>query len=103
MAKLMELNEKSQDSKFIASISGNALAPPFYAMTPIEGVVLKELYGLQTTAQLFPTDNLTGKIDLGKDCSYPADMRQRDLGLVIKCRALRRELGICTCPTIQIH
>ena len=47
MAKLIELNEKSQDSKFIAKIAGNALAPPVYAMTPIEGVVLKELYGLQ--------------------------------------------------------
>ena len=39
MAKLMELNEKSQDSKFIASIAGNVLAPPVYAMTPVEGIV----------------------------------------------------------------
>ena len=93
MAKLLEINERSQESKFTASIAGNALAPPVYAITPAESVVLKEMYGFEKTAQLFFTDNLTGKIDLSKDCTYPENMVERDMGLVIKCRALRRELG----------
>ena len=93
MAKLLELNERSQESKFTASIAGNAVAPPVYAITPAESVILKELYGFEKTSQLFLTDNLTGKIDLSKDCVFPVGMEQRDTGLVIKCRALRRELG----------
>ena len=93
MAKLLELNERSQESKFTASIAGNAIAPPVYAITPAESVILKELYGFEKTSQLFLTDNLTGKIDLSKDCVFPVGMEQRDPGLVIKCRALRRELG----------
>ena len=103
MAKLLELIEKKHKTvnTYIASIAGNAMAPPIYAMTPTEGVVLKELYGIEKTSQLFLTDNLTGKIDISKDCIYSENMRQRDPGLVIKCRALRRELGgregyICT-------
>ena len=91
MAKLLELNERSQESKFTASIAGNVFAPPVYAITPAESVVLKEMYGFEKTAQLFLTDNLTGKIDLSKDCIYPENMVERDMGLVIKYRALRRE------------
>ena len=87
MAKLLELTEKAHDSKLIASIAGNALAPPVYAMTPAEGVALRELYGLEKVAQLFPIDDITGKSDLSKDCTYPEAMVQRDPGLIIKCRA----------------
>ena len=47
MVKLLEISEKSHDSKLIASKAGNALAPPIYAMTPTEGLVLRELYGLE--------------------------------------------------------
>ena len=42
MAKLLELTEKAHDSKLIANIAGNALAPPVYAMTPAEVVALRE-------------------------------------------------------------
>ena len=76
------LLKKTQDSKYIASIAGNAMARPIYAMTPTEGVVLKELYGIEKTSQLFLTDNLTGKIDISKDCIYSENMRQRDPGLL---------------------
>ena len=69
------------------------MAPPIYAMTPTEGLVLRELYGLEKVAQLFPIDSITGKSDLGKDCIYPEAMIQRDPGLIIKCRALRKEVG----------
>ena len=93
MAKLQELNERLQESKFTVSIAGNALAPPVYAITPAESVVLKEMYGFEKTAQLFLTDNLTGKTDLNKDCIYSENMEERDMGLVIKWRALRRKLG----------
>ena len=83
MAKLLELTEKAHDSKLIASIAGNALAPPVYAMTSAEGVALRELYGLEKVAQLFPIDDITGKSDLSKDCTYPEAMVQRDPGLII--------------------
>ena len=49
MAKLLELNERSQESKFTASIAGNVFAPPVYAITPAESVVLKEMYGFEKT------------------------------------------------------
>ena len=93
MAKLLEISEKSQESKLITNIAGNAMAPPIYAMTPAEGFPLTELYGLEKVAQLFPLDNITGKSDLSKDCIYPEAMVQRDPGLIIKCRALRKEVG----------
>ena len=50
MAKLLELIEKKHKTvnTYIASIAGNAMAPPINAMTPTEGVVLKELYGIVT-------------------------------------------------------
>ena len=69
------------------------MAPPIYAMTPAEGVALRELYGLEKVAQLFPIDDIMGKSDLSKDCTYPEAMVQRDPGLIIKCRALRKEVG----------
>ena len=62
-------------------------------MTPAEGVALRELYGLEKVAQLFPINDITGKSDLSKDCTYPEAMVQRDPGLIIKCRALRKEVG----------
>ena len=92
MAKLLEISEKSQESKLIANIAGNALAPPIYAMTLAEGLTLRELYGLEKVAQLFLIDNITEKSDLSKDCIYPEAMVQRDPGLIIKCRALRKEI-----------
>ena len=94
MAKLLELSEKSQDSKLITSISGNALAPPIYSMTPTEGVVLKDLYGLEKVAQLFPIYNMTGKIYLSKDCTYSEAMRQ----MQSSWKRNRREGRVLSCP-----
>ena len=74
MAKLLELIEKKHKT-VNASIAGNE-------MTPTEVVVLKELYRIEKTSHLFLTDNLTGKIDISKDCIYSENMRQRDPGLL---------------------
>lgn len=50
MAKLIEVNEKSKESKLMANIAGNCNAPPIYAISPVEGIVRKGIYGLKDVA-----------------------------------------------------
>jgi hypothetical protein len=91
MAKMLELNEESNDGWMTASIAGHSGVHELARITEAEGLML-EHYGLTHVGQLFGRDDITGRIKTGIDTDYPEDMTRDQAGLIIKCKNLRRTI-----------
>ncbi len=91
MAKMLELNEKSNEGWMTASIAGHTRASNIYHISAADGVVLDH-YGLTHVGQLYGRDDMTGRIRTDLDADFTGAMMDRYAGLVTKCKSLRRRL-----------
>jgi hypothetical protein len=91
MARMLELNEESDDGWMTASIAGHTSTLDIYRISAADGIVLDH-YGFTYVGKLFGQDDMTGRIRLDSDVEYPREMMDRYAGLVMKCKNLRGRL-----------
>jgi hypothetical protein len=91
MAKMLELNETSNEGWTTASIAGHTKAGDIFRISAADGVVLDH-FGLTHVGRLFGRDDMTGLTRTELDAEYPIEMIDRYAGLVTKCKNLRRRL-----------
>jgi hypothetical protein len=91
MARMLELDEESNDGWMTASIAGHSGVHELARIKEAEGLML-EHYGLTHVGQLFGSDDITGRIKTGIDTNFPEDITREQAGLIIICKNLRRAL-----------
>ncbi len=91
MARMLELNEESDDGWMTANIASHTSMLDLYRISAADGIVL-DLYGFTYVGKLFGQDDMTGDIRLDSDAEYPEAMVDRYAGLVMKCKSLRGRL-----------
>ena len=88
MAKMHQLNDKNRDSWTCAPIAGHSLANQIFAITAAEGVTLAHL-GLNYVEQLFPKNDLTGRLIMDQDADLGVRLGPANIALHNKCKNLR--------------
>jgi hypothetical protein len=91
MAKMLELNEGSNDGWMPANIAGHSDMHELSRISAADGLML-EHYRLTYIGQLFGKDDMTGRIMSGVDTEYPEEIVTNHAGSTTKCRNLRRML-----------
>ena len=87
-----KLNDTNKDSWTSAPIAGHSLANPIFAINAAEGVTLVH-FGLHYVEQLFPNNDLTGRLIMDQDADLGVRLGLANVALHNKCKNLR--MAIC--------
>ncbi len=91
MAKMHKLNDINKDSWTCAPIAGHSLANPIFLINTAESITLAH-FGLHYVEQLFPINDLTGRLIMDQDANLGNRLGLANVALLNKCKNLRMEI-----------